>query len=350
MPEYYLTHVGGLEDIVRAEVAERLPEAHVTGAEYGRLHLDFASEPTRLLDLRTVENVYVRVLAIPDVSPDTTWLDELERVLAHTDLSPALDVRARVKPLPPSPTFRVTAERVGQHDFRSPEIAGAAGAGLVTGMGFGVDLKGFDIEVRVDVRDNTALVGMRLSERALHRRSRVVHPRVALNPTVAAAMVRLSRPQPGELVVDPTVGSGTLLTERHAHDPRVRLIGGDRFPEKLALARENFAALEVPAELVQWDASRLPLGDETVDVFLLNPPWGRLVASHSINERLYPWMLRHLRRCLKPGGRVVMLTSERALVRAFRRSHPDMRQVMQQRLTVGGLAPSLHVLEKRLEG
>ncbi|MBU0610745.1 MAG: methyltransferase domain-containing protein, partial [Armatimonadetes bacterium] len=191
------------------------------------------------------------------------------------------------------------------------------------------------------------LIGVRLSERALHKRSRIVHPRVTLNPTVAAAMVRLSQPQPGQLVVDPTVGGGTLLTERYAVDPEVRLIGGDRFPEKLELARQNFAALGVPATLVQWDAGRLPLADETVDVFLLNPPWGRLVASHTVNERLYPWMLRHLRRCLRPDGRIVLLTSERSLVRTFLREQPDMRLALQQRLTVGGLQPSLHVLEGR---
>ena len=349
MANYYLTHVGGLEDIVRDEIAERLPEARVTGAEYGRLHLAFAGEPARLLALRTIENAYATVLDFPDVPPQTQWLDELERVLARTDLTPAVALLGRVKPLPPSPTFRVTAERLGRHEFRSPAVAAAAGAGVVAGMGWGVDLKGFAIEVRVDVRDDAALVGVRLSARALHKRSRVVHPRVTLNPTVAAAMVRLSVPQPGELVVDPTVGGGTLLTERYGHDPDVRLIGGDRFIEKLGMARENFAAYGVPAALVQWDAARLPLADETVDKFLLNPPWGRVAASHEVNRRLYPHLLRHLRRCLRPGGRLVILTTERALVRQFREHHPDLRLVMHQRLNLGGLAPSLHVFEKQAE-
>ncbi|MCE5237120.1 THUMP domain-containing protein [bacterium] len=346
MTEYYLSHVGGLESVVRDEVAERLPEARVTGAEYGRLHLVFPGEPVRLLELRTVENVFVTVLAIPEVSPRVQWLDDVEGLLARTDFGPAAALLGRLRPLPPSPTFRVTAERVGRHEFHSPDVAGAAGAGVVASTGWGVDLKGFDIEVRVDVRQDQALVGVRLSQRALHKRSRVVHPRVTLNPTVAAAMARLSLPEAGELVVDPTVGGGTVLTERYLHDPRVRLIGGDRFAEKLAMARENFTALGVPAELVQWDASRLPLADETVDKFLLNPPWGRLVASHTANERLYPWMLGHLRRCLRPGGRVVILTSERSLVRKFRESCPDMRLVVHQRLSLGGLEPSLHVLVK----
>lgn len=347
MPLYTFTHVGGLHDIIGDELAERLPEARVVGGEYGRLTVDFPGEPARLLDLRTIENVYARVLELTDVAPGVAWLDEIERVMAATDLAPAVALRARVKPLPSSPTFRVTAERLGTHEYRSQDVAGAAGAGIIAQTGWRVDLKGFDIEVRVDVREDRALVGVRLSEQALHKRSRLVHPRVTLNPTVAAAMVRLSRPQPGELVVDPMVGGGTLLTERHAHNADVRLIGGDKFPEKLDLARQNFVALGVPARLVRWDASRLPLADESVEVFLVNPPWGRLVASHEINERLYPWLLGHLRRCLKPGGRIVLLTSERALVRRFREAHPDMVMTFHQRLNLGGLSPSLHVLEKR---
>lgn len=346
-PHYYLSHVGGLDDIVRQELAERLPQAHLLRGEYGRQHLTYDGEPADLLALRTVENVYASVLEIAEVSPRAAWLDELERLLAGVDLSSAVDTLRRLKPLPASPTFRVTAERSGTHDYHSPEIAGAAGAGIVAGTGWRVDLKHFDIEVRVDLRDRRALVGVRLSAQALHKRSRVVHPRVALNPTVAAAMVRLSLPQPDELVVDPMLGAGTILTERYLHDPRVRLVGGDKFAEKLAIARQNFAGLGVPAQLVRWDASRLPLADESVDTFLCNPPWGKVVASHEINLRIYPWLLGHLRRCLRVGGRAVVLTSERALLKRFREKHPDMRLVYVQRLSLGGLAPSLHVLEKQ---
>lgn len=346
MPHYTLTHVGGLGDIVREEVAERVLGAQFLRGEYGRQHLAHDGDPAALFALRTVENIHATVLEIDDVSPRATWLQELEHLLAGVDLKPAVAVLARLKPLPASPTFRVTAERSGAHDFQSPEVAAAAGAGIVTGTGWRVDLKHFDIEVRVDVGDTQALIGLRLSEQALHKRSRVIHPRVTLNPTVAAAMVRLSLPQPGELVVDPMVGGGTLLTERYRHDPRVTLLGGDRFIEKVAMARGNFEALGVSARLAQWNAAWLPLADETVDKFLCNAPWGKLVASHKVNLRLYPWLLRHLRRCVRVGGRIVLLTSERALVKQFREAYPDMRLVYVQRLSLGGLEPSIHVLEK----
>lgn len=345
MPVFTLTHVGGLADLVTEELSERLPDAVVVAAEFGRLHIDYGGDPTALLALRTIEHVAVVVTRLEDVRPGAEWLDELESILARTDLSPALAVLRRHRPVPDPPTFRVSAERAGSHEFRSPQVAECAGAGIIAATGWRVDLRGYEVEVRVDIRDTEGLVALRLSETALHKRSRLVHPRVTLNPTVAAAMVRLSQPQRGEVVCDPMVGGGTLLTERYAHSPEVTLLGGDLFSEKLALARTNFEGLGVPARLAQWDARRLPLGDDSVDKFLCNPPWGNLLSDRKLNRQTYPWLLSHLRRCLRPGGLAVLLTSERALVRRFVAQHEDVRLVRTDRLSLGGLHPSIHVLE-----
>lgn len=346
MPVYYMTYVPGLAEIVADEVAQRLPQARVLHSEFSRLHIEFDGEPAGLLALRTIENVYVRLAQFDEVRPDVAWLDELEQRLGRLDLQPALQLLRRVRAIPQAPSFRVTAERSGEHRFRSPAVAGMAGAGIETATGWRVDLTGYDIEVRVDVRGTEALVGARLSAEALHKRSRLVHPRVTLNPTVAAAMVRLSQPQAGEVVCDPMLGGGTILTERYDYDPQVTLIGGDLFSEKLDMARQNFAGLGVPALLAQWNVRRLPLRGETIDKFLCNPPWGNMWGDRALNRRLYPALLAHMRRCLKPGGLMVLLTSERALVRHFVDEHEDVRLVRTDRLNIGGLHPSLHVIRK----
>lgn len=346
MPIYYLSHVGGLEKIVADELAERVPEARILENEFGRLHLEYEGDPAALMALRTIENVYVRLAQFEAVRPEESWLDELEEGLSKLDLQPALEALRRQRAVPEMPTFRATAERQGEHDFRSPEVQGAAGAGIKAATGWQVDLRGYDVEVRVDVRGTEALVGVRLSGAALHKRSRLVHPRVTLNATVAAAMVRLSEPTAGEVVCDAMVGGGTVLTERHDHDPEALLIGGDLFAEKLALSRQNFEGLGVPAQLVQWDVRRLALGDETVDKFICNPPWGNMVGDRKLNRQMYPRLLSELRRCLKPGGLMVLLTSERALVQSFVDRHRDMGLARIDRLNVGGLHPSLHVLRK----
>ncbi|MEN6644982.1 MAG: THUMP domain-containing protein [Armatimonadia bacterium] len=346
MALYYLSHIGGLQDIVAEEVRERLPGARLLFSEFGRQHLSYDGDPSLLLTLRTIENAIVLMREVEGVRPGVEGLDELEAALAATDLRPAVEAVRRVRPVGEPPRFRVTAERTGTHEFTSQQAAGFAGAGIIAATGWPVDLVDYEIEVLLEIREDRALVGVRLSETALHKRSRVVHPRVTLNPTLAAAMVRVSEPAPGQIVVDPLCGGGTILIERHAYDRDVTLIGADLFAEKVAIARQNLEAFGIPALLLQANSRRLPLRDETVDRFISNPPWGNLVGGKQLNRRLYPWMLGHMRRCLKPGGLIVLLTSERRLVRRFVEKYEDIRQLSMRRLSVGGLAPSLYVLRK----
>lgn len=346
MPPYYLSHIGGLEDIVAEEVREKLPQARLLSSEFGRQHLAYDGDPGPLLELRTIENAVVLVASFEGVRPGMECLDELEAALSAIDLQPMLEAVRRVRPVGEPPRFRVTAERTGTHEFTSQQAAGAAGAGVIAATGWPVDLRDHEIEILLEIDQDRAIVGVRLSETALHKRSRVVHPRVTLNPTLAAAMVRVSEPEAGQVVVDPLCGGGTILVERHAYDAQVTLVGADLFTEKVAIARQNLEALGIAALLLRTDATRLPLRDGSVDRFICNPPWGNLIGDKRINRRLYPWMLGHMRRCLKPGGLIVLLTSERRLVRRFVEKYADIRQVSARRLSVGGLAPSLFVLRK----
>lgn len=343
---YYLSHIGGLEEIVAAEVAKRLPAASLLDSDYGQMQLAYEGPPEDLLTLRTVEHVCVLVADLSPVRPDEGWLDELTARVAEVDLNPALEHLRTVHPLPARPRFRATAQRQGEHEYRSPDIAGAVGAGVGDRYGWPVDLTDYELDVRVDIRADRGLLGLRLSEAALHRRSRVVHCRASLNTTVAAAMVLLSEPCPGEVVADPMCGAGTLLVEREACQPGARLLGGDLFSEKLALAAQNLQAFAVPAALVQADAARLPLAGGALDKVLCNLPWGRIVASPQINRRLYPRFLREVARCLRPGGLAVLLTSERRLMAGCLQPGLPLRTVTAQLISVGGLRPTLYLLRR----
>jgi tRNA (guanine6-N2)-methyltransferase len=343
---YYVTHVGGLGEIVTTELSQQLPTAVVLGSGHGQLQLTYPGPPADLLALRTIEHLCVQVAALPTVRPENSWLDELTEWMASLDLGPALQHLHSVRPLPLIPRFRVTAQRQGDHEFRSPTLAGAAGAGVADRYGWPVDLTAYDLDVRIEVSGRQGLVGLRLSETALHRRSRIVHTRASLNPTVAAAMVLLSKPAGGETVIDPMCGAGTLIVEREACLSGARLLAGDLFAEKLAMTLQNLQAFHVPAALWQGDAARLPFPSATIDKVLCNPPWGRVIASPQINRRLYPQFMRELARCLRPGGLAVLLTSERQLMAKCLQPDLPLRTVTSYLLSVGGLKPTLYVLRR----
>jgi tRNA (guanine6-N2)-methyltransferase len=330
---------------VAAEVAERLPEALILQQNFGRTLLTYDGSPRDILALRTIEHVLAYVADLPPVRPEAEWLDELEAFMAETDLGPAVAQLRRLRAIPDPPPFRVTAERHGSHAFTSQQVGGFAGSGIIARQGWPVSLKQFAVEVRIEVREDRGWVGVQLSPTPLHRRSRIVHTRASINTTLAAAMVRLSEPTAGEWVCDPMCGAGTLLVEREAHQPGAHLLAGDMFMEKLALARQNFAAYEVPGALLQADAGNLPLRDGCLDKILCNLPWGRIIASPKINRRLYPKALAEIARCLRPGGLAVLLTSERGLMQNAVAQLP-LTEEKRLHVHVGGLQPSLYVLRR----
>ena|GEM_PF-243500 len=159
------------------------------------------------------------------------------------------------------------------------------------------------------------ILAIRLSdERMRHRDYKVAHLPGSLRPSVAAALALLSQPMPEDVVLDPLCGAGTVLIER-AHLGHYRLlIGCDRNTRALSAARENVGPRYKPLELHPWDASALPLPDQSVSKIVTNLPWGIRHGSHEDNRLLYPRILREFHRLIKPGGKIVILTSETRLM------------------------------------
>ncbi len=71
-----------------------------------------------------------------------------------------------------------------------------------------------ELNVRLFIEHAEALVGLRLGATPLHRRSYKQAQRPgSLKPPVAAALLELLAPQPGERLLDPCCGVGTILVE-----------------------------------------------------------------------------------------------------------------------------------------
>lgn len=345
-PVYFASLIAGLEPIVADELAERLPTATLLALLRGRIVFASPEPPASALSLLTIEHLFAWVGQLEGLSGERSGLEEIERGLRDADLGPALALWAALHgPLPSAPSFRITAQRAGKHEYNSLEIAAAAGAGVVQRYGWRVDLTGYDYDVRVYVTDDSALIGLRLTRDPLHRRARVAHAAASLNATVAAAMCRLSAPAGGQTFLDPMCGAGTVLVER-ARLGEGLLIGGDRSAAPLAAARQNLAAAAVTGSLVQADARQLPVRTGGVDALVCNLPWGRRIGSHRSNMHLYPGFVRETARVLRPGGRAVLLTQEKRLLTGLLERHRLLRPLAQYDLSLSGLSPAIYVLER----
>jgi tRNA (guanine6-N2)-methyltransferase len=167
------------------------------------------------------------------------------------------------------------------------------------------------------------------------------------NPLVGAVMVRLAKIQPGQTVLDPFCGAGTLLVLAGEMAAPGRLVGADAQARWLALAAENARLRDVPIGLLRADARRLPVRSGAADRVVANLPFGKRVGSHRVNEDLYPAALREIARVLPGGGRAVLLTDDKKLFRETVQRTPLVRVIKEVVLARGGLHPSVYVLARR---
>jgi SAM-dependent methyltransferase len=142
------------------------------------------------------------------------------------------------------------------------------------------------------------------------RAQRTVERPGALPPTIAAALAFLGNPAPGETILDPVCGSGTLLAEAYGYVQDAELIGIDADPAAVAAARANLA--HVPHHtLRQGDGTRTGLPAASVTLFLANLPFGKQYGDRATNPRLYGDLLREMARVGVPGAwRAVLLSSD----------------------------------------
>ncbi len=132
---------------------------------------------------------------------------------------------------------------------------------------------------------------------------------VSLLPKLARAAVNLARVRPGQLVVDPFVGTGALLAEAAAIGAKVA--GIDRDAEMVRGAARNLEHLGLDAErLLTRDAGEASgaFDEHSVDAIVTDPPYGRASASGGevpaelVRRVLSAWANR-----VRPGGRIVVV-------------------------------------------
>jgi SAM-dependent methyltransferase len=167
------------------------------------------------------------------------------------------------------------------------------------------------------------------------------------NPLVGAVMVRLAKIQPGQTVLDPFCGAGTLLVLAGEMAAPGRLLGADLQRRWLGIAAENLDIRKVPGALLRADATRIPVATGAVDRVVANLPFGKRVGTHRVNTDLYPAALREIARVLPGSGRAVLLTDDKRLFRETVQRTPLLRVIKEVVLERGGLHPSAYVLAKR---
>ena len=204
---------------------------------------------------------------------------------------------------------------------------------------------------RADLHEGGWEVLTRLTPRPLSaRRWRVCNLPGALNATIAAAMIEMTQPQPGDRFFNLMCGSGTLLVERLLRAPLQAAAGCDTDPLALRCAADNLRAAGADdlGQLFPMDATQLQLPDASLDVLCADLPWGQLLGSHEENVQLYPQVLAEAARVATPGARAVFITHEiRLMERVLRDCAASWTLQQEVKVFQGGLHPRIYLLARR---
>lgn len=322
--EVLLVSLPGAVGFLRDDLAS-LPPVTVlrTGADYLVARVD--GPIGDLLDLRTYSSLGVLLSRTQD-GPDlvTQRLGAVAHQLAELVASPG-PLRYRVDASVPD--RQRVIESVHQH------------------LGWDNDPSRWHLNLAVHHGQVVAQIGaMFLTERL----GALVRLPASTTPIIAEVMVRLAKLPPGATVLDCFCGAGTILVTAHAgrHRGDVHLVGFDRDRQALAAARGNLQQAGAPATLARAQAERLPLAELSIDRIVSNLPFGKRVGSHRDNEALYPSFLREAERVLSPGGRMVLLTEDKALLRrTVQRTH-RIKVIREVLLRSGGGTPTAFVIER----
>ncbi|CAE7403029.1 Thumpd2 [Symbiodinium necroappetens] len=141
-------------------------------------------------------------------------------------------------------------------------------------------------------------------------------PHQGMHHVEAWAIARSLDVQPGETVLDPMCGKGTILAEAAVWWPRAIYVGCDADALQLEHCRRNFEWLEQSVVLHQANTTQpggTPLLDASVDKVVVAPPWDRQFGISGSLVAFYQQMLQEIFRVVRPGGRVVVFASRRVL-------------------------------------
>ena len=240
--------VHGLEWLCADEIAERLPDADDMALSRREITFRLPKLSLDLLALRSVDDVFVEVGQLAGVGTSKDTPPTLARRLVALPWAAHLDGLRRLRQIPAAPLFDVVASIEGRRNFNRYAVENAFGeslARLTGGTHLARSATGRtpgepDLTVRIFVRGQTAVAALRLGAWPLHRRTykQDTGPGT-LHPPVAAALARLADPLPGDAVLDPFCGDGTIAIETALVYPQARVIASDIDPVRVRHATRN---------------------------------------------------------------------------------------------------------------
>lgn len=345
---YYVLVVPGLERVAWKEIRTKLEGVERIAEERGRLIFRYSGDPRNLLFLRSVENAYAFIRHMRGITRSRKSLGDIFKLVRSADVQSAMEIHKRANRAKGKKrlTFRVVSSMLSRHNFRRIDMQQAVEKSLIGKYGWRINLQNPILEFRIDLEDEEAIFGLRITDESVRQRNyKISHLPASLKPTVAYCMVSLSDPSPTDVFVDPMCGAGTIPIERAMFGQYASIIAGDMDEEVIGVAQSNVETSKSNIELKVWNVSSMPLENRSVDKIVCNLPFGKKIGSRAQNQKLYANFFREMTRILKPGGKAVLLTSERELINKLINKYRSLNLQRYVHIDLLGIKACIYVID-----
>lgn len=298
--EIRVDFVTGLKEVVLNEI-NRHPNLRVIREGASSLYLGFIHNFAEIKHLRSVSRAYVVVqngkYHPRYISNHKSILGNLAEIVIHENGSTFK-------------SFKIICAGSNSSEVRS--IAKY----IQSTYGLALDEEA-DMKIHIVKLDEIWEIGVEMTARPLSLRGyRAVHMSGAMNPTVAYAVNSLGGLENANSYLNIFSGSATLLIEAGQCYPNLKkLVGFDNNKNNLTLAMQNIKK----AGLIR----RIGLREEDIfdkpdlgkfDIITSDLPFGMSISKDENLDDLYRCFVEYCERTLRPGGKLIIYTSEDELL------------------------------------
>jgi len=337
----------GLEAALTRDIRDRLSveaQRHWCEAVF-----TFGGDPARLAGLRIAQNVFVQFDSFPigRTMPDLAQLDQRLRQLPAEDWFRQCGALSGAEP--DSADISVSVKRKGEHNFSYKDLEQRALDILPEATARRVVLDPRPLELRIDVDgDHCRLLGRLTPTPLSHRAYKRYRAPNETEPTIAAAMVRYSQPEPGDAVLDPFCGTGTIPIEEAAYGQAGRIVAGELNAKRIAWAAANAQLARADVLLARWDGLRLPFRSRSFQRVITAPPQSDPRSGRPWRGRDFSALVAESLRVLDYRGRAVWLLRHDRLLKIALKQDPHARIAQRRICNWKGKQWSICVLKKEL--
>ena len=209
--DFYLTTVGGLEEVVERDLRYNLKGLSRTridsGGRLGRLFFRYERSPARLLDIRSSERIFAFLGSFRGVTVGQPGLVRIAERVLEADLVPAVALHDILHGPKEEARFSLTCTVSGDHRFSSSEVHQIVQTVMEAKYEVNPEEEGAPYRLHLQVLGKRALFGLELSGPDAEERQAQV-PR-----SLAYCMGLLAKVGERDVCLDPFPGDGSLMRE-----------------------------------------------------------------------------------------------------------------------------------------